>query len=96
MVLELRKLRVETVVCTLTQNSMVQSQPAEEKFECSYNNVQSTLGDGMTGSAGADLQTIKVKSNSSVDCADDLDHVVLRVRQGMLLSRCCFYVFWWS
>lgn len=64
-----------------------QSQPAEAKFECSYNNVQSTLGDSMTGSAGADLQTIKVKSNSSVDCADDLDHVVLRVRQGMLLSR---------
>ncbi|KAJ6861478.1 hypothetical protein NC651_037536 [Populus alba x Populus x berolinensis] len=78
--------KVETV-CTLTQNSMAQSQPAEAKIECSYNNVQSTLEDSMTGSAGADLQTIKVKSNSSDDCADDLDHVVLRVRQGMLLSR---------
>ncbi|KAH8483187.1 hypothetical protein H0E87_027817 [Populus deltoides] len=64
-----------------------QSQPAEAKVECSYNNVRSTLGDSMTGSAGADLQTIKVKSNSPDDCADDLDHVVLRVRQGMLLSR---------
>lgn len=64
-----------------------QSQPAEAKIECSYNNVQSTLEDSMTGSAGADLQTIKVKSNSPDDCADDLDHVVLRVRQGMLLSR---------
>lgn len=64
-----------------------QSQPAEAKVECSYNNVQSTLEDSMTGSAGADLQTIKVKSNSPDDCADDLDHVVLRVRQGMLLSR---------
>ncbi|XP_034888425.1 uncharacterized protein [Populus alba] len=79
--------KVETVVCTLTQNSMAQSQPAEAKVECSYNNVQSTLEDSMTGSAGADLQTIKVKSNSPDDCADDLDHVVLRVRQGMLLSR---------
>lgn len=78
--------KVETV-CTLTQNSMAQSQPAEAKVECSYNNVQSTLEDSMTGSAGADLQTIKVKSNSPDDCADDLDHVVLRVRQGMLLSR---------
>lgn len=64
-----------------------QSQPAEAKVECSCNNVQSTLGDSMTGSAGADLQTIKVKSNSPDDCGDDLDHVVLRVRQGMLLSR---------
>ncbi|XP_011001564.1 PREDICTED: uncharacterized protein LOC105108806 isoform X2 [Populus euphratica] len=64
-----------------------QGQPAEAEVKCSYNNVQSTLGDSMTGSAGADLQTIKVKSNSPDDCADDLDHVVLRVRQGMLLSR---------
>uniref|UniRef100_A0A6M2FB62 Uncharacterized protein n=1 Tax=Populus davidiana TaxID=266767 RepID=A0A6M2FB62_9ROSI len=64
-----------------------QSQPTEAKVECSYNNVQSTLEDSMIGSGGADLQTIKVKSNSPDDCADDLDHVVLRVRQGMLLSR---------
>lgn len=78
--------KVNAYVC-LDQNSMAQSQPAEAKVECSYNNVQSTLEDSMTGSAGADLQTIKVKSNSPDDCADDLDHVVLRVRQGMLLSR---------
>lgn len=78
--------KVNAFVC-LDQNSMAQSQPAEAKVECSYNNVQSTLEDSMTGSAGADLQTIKVKSNSPDDCSDDLDHVVLRVRQGMLLSR---------
>lgn len=82
-----------TVVCTLTQNSMMQSQPAEAKVDSSDNNVQITLGDSMTVSAGADLQTIKVKSNSPDHCADDLDHVVLRVRQRMLLSRCCLYVF---
>ncbi|KAJ6290759.1 hypothetical protein OIU78_026494 [Salix suchowensis] len=64
-----------------------QSQPAEAKVDSSDNNVQITLGDSMTVSAGADLQTIKVKSNSPDHCADDLDHVVLRVRQRMLLSR---------
>ncbi|XP_011001563.1 PREDICTED: uncharacterized protein LOC105108806 isoform X1 [Populus euphratica] len=78
--------KVNAHVC-LDQNLLVQGQPAEAEVKCSYNNVQSTLGDSMTGSAGADLQTIKVKSNSPDDCADDLDHVVLRVRQGMLLSR---------
>ncbi|KAJ6684229.1 hypothetical protein OIU85_007878 [Salix viminalis] len=66
---------------------MDQSQPAEAKVDSSDNNVQITLGDSMTVSAGADLQTIKVKSNSPDHCADDLDHVVLRVRQRMLLSR---------
>ena len=80
-----------TVVCTLTQNSMIQSQPAE--VDSSDNNFQITLGDSMTGSAGADVQTIKIKSNSPDDCADDLDHVVLRVRQRMLLTTCCLYVF---
>uniref|UniRef100_A0A6N2N763 Uncharacterized protein n=1 Tax=Salix viminalis TaxID=40686 RepID=A0A6N2N763_SALVM len=66
---------------------MDQSQPAEAKVDSSDNNIQITLGDSMTVSAGADLQTIKVKSNSPDHCADDLDHVVLRVRQRMLLSR---------
>ncbi|KAF9664085.1 hypothetical protein SADUNF_Sadunf17G0119500 [Salix dunnii] len=79
--------KVETAACTLTQNSMVQSQPAEAKVDCSDNNIQLTLGDSTTGSAGADVQTIKIKSNSPDDFADDLDHVVLRVRQRMLLSR---------
>ncbi|CAK7339016.1 unnamed protein product [Dovyalis caffra] len=79
--------KYETGFCTLTQNLMVRSQPAEVKAESSNDNVQSPLGDSMTGSAVADTQVIKVKSHIPDDFADDLDHVVLRERLRMLLPR---------
>lgn len=48
---------------------------------------QSSLGGSVSSSFGATVEALKLKINNSNDSVDDLDHIVLKERLRMLLSR---------
>ncbi|KAJ9147259.1 hypothetical protein P3X46_029437 [Hevea brasiliensis] len=57
------------------------------KVNRSFYSDQSLLGGSMIGSIGANVEELKLKINNSDDFVDDLDHIVLKERHRMLLSR---------
>ncbi|KAJ4833868.1 hypothetical protein Tsubulata_039778 [Turnera subulata] len=69
--------------CTTSGNQMLPTKSAEMKVE-SFDHPQNSIGGGLSGSAGADVHALKINDDVS---NDDLDHIVLKERQRMLLER---------
>ncbi|KAJ0043322.1 hypothetical protein Pint_18563 [Pistacia integerrima] len=80
--------KVSVSNCTSNENPASSSVPSEVKVENFGNHVFSSLGDGVNDFAGNDAPADKVTTNIPNDFAnDDLDHIVLKERQRMLLKR---------
>ncbi|KAJ0098428.1 hypothetical protein Patl1_21226 [Pistacia atlantica] len=80
--------KVSVSNCTSNENPASFSVPSEVKVENFGNHVFSSLGDGVNDFVGNDAPADKVNTNIPNDFAnDDLDHIVLKERQRMLLKR---------
>ncbi|GMN28462.1 hypothetical protein TIFTF001_002064 [Ficus carica] len=88
--------KFDSDICSLPQNSTLSEVTTQVKVEYS-DGVQHSMGGGTNGSSGADVPAISVKNEISDHIAydhlrdhvayDHLDHIVLKERQIMLLSR---------
>lgn len=91
--------KFDSDICSLPQNSTLSEVTTQVKVEYS-DGVQHSMGGGTNGSSGADDPAISVKNEISDHIAydhlrdhiayDHLDHIVLKERQIILFSRCCF------
>ncbi|XP_023887550.1 uncharacterized protein LOC111999650 [Quercus suber] len=73
--------------CTLHKSQTLLVVPAKIKVEHS-DNLLNSLGNGVNGFAGDDMSAVAVKTEIPSDFPDDdLDHIVLKERRRMLLSR---------
>uniref|UniRef100_A0A2N9ETB0 Uncharacterized protein n=1 Tax=Fagus sylvatica TaxID=28930 RepID=A0A2N9ETB0_FAGSY len=73
--------------CTLHKSQTLPVVPAKIKVEHS-DNLPNSLGDGVNGFVGADVAAVVVKNEIPSNFPDDdLDHIVLKERRRMLLSR---------
>ena len=72
-------------------SSMISEFSPRVQVEYSDNMLHS-VGGGINSSSTAGVQTMRVKSEICDDATNDhLDHIVLKERQRMLLSRCNIY-----
>ncbi|XP_057972257.1 uncharacterized protein LOC131160508 isoform X2 [Malania oleifera] len=76
----------DTVNVGTSLQSILPKIPAKIEVE-SCNNMVSSLGDGIFGPAGSDLQAVKFGNGITNDLVNELDHVILKERRRMLLSR---------
>ncbi|XP_024183117.1 uncharacterized protein LOC112188264 isoform X2 [Rosa chinensis] len=82
--------RIDVDSCTLPENPTLSEVSAEVKVAYP-DNMSSSFGDGMNGFAGSRVQTVMVKNEISMHSTyDHLDHIALKERQRMLLSRKLF------
>ncbi|KAJ4706882.1 NAC domain-containing protein 8 [Melia azedarach] len=82
--------KVEVSVSTLYKNTLLSDDSTEVKVENSDNIALSTLGNGVNDSSGVDAPADKVNNDAPNDLVDDdLDHIVLKERQRMMLKRGC-------
>ncbi|CAK9156035.1 unnamed protein product [Ilex paraguariensis] len=72
---------------TSLQHAMPPKCIVKVKVECTDNTLMSSLRNCLTGSSSVDTQAIKIKPEVPDDFLDDLDNMVLKERQKMLLSR---------
>lgn len=80
--------KVNVNVFSLTEHPTLSNISGKVKVELFDNNIVSLFGEQTSCSAGADLQAFKNRKESPHDLVnDDLDHIVLKERQQMLLSR---------
>lgn len=80
--------KVSISYCTSCENPESSSVPSEVKVENFGNHVFSSLGDGVNGFASVDALAYKGNNVITNEFADDnLDHIVLKERQRMLLTR---------
>lgn len=78
--------KIEVGSCTLPENPTLLEVSAEVMV--APDNLSSSFGDGMNGFAGSPVQAVEVKSEiSGHSTYDHLDHIALKERQRMLLSR---------
>lgn len=84
--------KLDANISTFPENSTLSEVPAIVQGGNSDNLLHS-MGGGITNSSSADVPTVKVDNWISDSIAHDyLDHIVLRERQRMLLSRCYSFV----
>ncbi|XP_044467479.1 uncharacterized protein LOC123197308 [Mangifera indica] len=80
--------KVSIGYCTSCENPASSSVPSEVKVENFGNHVFSSLGDIVNGFASVDAPADKGNNVITNEFADDnLDHIVLKERQRMLLTR---------
>lgn len=85
--------KVEVSVSTLYKNTLLSDDSTEVKVENSDNIALSTLGNGVNDSSGVDAPADKVNNDAPNDLVDDdLDHIVLKERQRMMLKRYHFFL----
>ncbi|KAL7230507.1 hypothetical protein ACSBR2_008895 [Camellia fascicularis] len=81
---------VEKVVASassLPESSMPLKYPVKLEVDYADNNLTSSLINGVEGSFGTYVQAVKIKTEIFDDFVDDLDHIVLKERRRLLLSR---------
>ncbi|XP_028055259.1 uncharacterized protein LOC114259441 isoform X1 [Camellia sinensis] len=81
---------VEKVVASassLPESSMPLKYPVKLEVDYADNNLTSSLINGVEGSLGTYVQAVKMKTEIFDDFVDDLDHIVLKERRRLLLSR---------
>ncbi|KAI8029995.1 hypothetical protein LOK49_LG01G02122 [Camellia lanceoleosa] len=81
---------VEKVVASassLPESSMPLKYPVKLEVDYADNNLTSSLINGVEGSLGTYVQAVKIKTEIFDDFVDDLDHIVLKERRRLLLSR---------
>ncbi|CAL5323692.1 unnamed protein product [Camellia sinensis] len=81
---------VEKVVASassLPESSMPLKYPVKLEVDYADNNLTSSLINGVEGSLGTYVQAVKIKTEICDDFVDDLDHIVLKERRRLLLSR---------
>lgn len=84
------KEKLDVNVCTLQKGQTLPVAPAKVKIEY-FDNLMNSSSSGINGFAGAGVSAVTVKNEIPSDFADDdLDHIVLKQRRKMLLSRCPF------
>uniref|UniRef100_A0A5B6ZK40 Uncharacterized protein n=1 Tax=Davidia involucrata TaxID=16924 RepID=A0A5B6ZK40_DAVIN len=79
--------KVDATASTLLQCSIPSKHPDNVKVEFIDNCLMSSLENVVKGSSGAAVQVIKIKTEIPNDFEDDLDHIALKDRRRMLLSR---------
>ncbi|GFY94112.1 hypothetical protein Acr_09g0005580 [Actinidia rufa] len=72
---------------TLAQCSMLSKYPVKVEVDYADNNLTSSPGRDVASSLDTDLQAVKIKTEIASDFEEDLDHIVLKERQRLLLSR---------
>ncbi|XP_057501287.1 uncharacterized protein LOC130785188 isoform X2 [Actinidia eriantha] len=72
---------------TLAQCSMLSKYPVKVEVDYADNNLTSSPGNDVVSSLDTDLQAVKIKTEIASDFEEDLDHIVLKERQRLLLSR---------
>ncbi|KAA8547704.1 hypothetical protein F0562_004133 [Nyssa sinensis] len=83
----LSEVNVDATASPLLQCSIPSTHPVNIKVEHIDNSLMSLSGNYVKGSSGADAQVIKLNTEIPDDFEDDLDHIVLKERRRMLLSR---------
>lgn len=81
---------VEKVVASassLPESSMPLKYPVKLEVDYADNNLTSSLINGVEGSLGTYVQAVKIKTEIFDDFVHDLDHIVLKERRRLLLSR---------
>lgn len=73
---------------TSLEDSVLPNYPVKVKALVTDNKIVNTLGNSVNTSFVEGLQAINVKSENPDDFLDDLDHIVLKERKRILLSRC--------
>lgn len=77
--------------CSLSKSQTLLVAPAKVKVEY-FDNLLVSLGNGINGLAAADVSVPIAQNEIPGDFIDDdLDHIALKERLRMLLSRCHFY-----
>uniref|UniRef100_A0A5B6ZMS7 Uncharacterized protein n=1 Tax=Davidia involucrata TaxID=16924 RepID=A0A5B6ZMS7_DAVIN len=79
-----RGAQVNEYICS---NSMPSEHPIKVKVDNIDNSPMSLLENGVNCSSLSDVQVVKVKNEIPDDFEDDLDHIVLKERRMMLISR---------
>ena len=67
---------------------MLSKYPIKVEVDYADNNITSSPGNDVACSLDTDLQAVKIKTEIASDFEEDLNHVVLKERQRLLLSRC--------
>lgn len=79
---------VNANVCTLSQDRTLPNLTVKVRVEYSDDDLMSPLGCDINSSIQTDMQGVKVEDEiPHAFAADDLDHIVLKERQKMLLPR---------
>ncbi|KAK9272068.1 hypothetical protein L1049_002437 [Liquidambar formosana] len=79
--------KLDAKICTLPQHPTLLKVPGEVKVDYFENNLMSSFGGGINDPAGDDVQAVRIKREIPDDSVDDLDNIVLKERQRMLLQR---------
>lgn len=86
--------KIDANICTLLEKSTLSVVPATIQVGNSTHLLHPmSMGGGIKSSSGSNFPTIKVENEFFDHIANDqLDHIVLKERQRILLSRCYFLV----
>lgn len=79
--------KVDARSSTLTPCSMLSKNTVKEEVDLVEHNLTNSRGNGMEGAPGSDVRGVRTRKEIADDFKD-LDHVVLKERRRLLLSRC--------
>lgn len=82
--------KVDALSRTLTPCSMLSKNTVKEEVDLADHNLTNSRGNGMESALGSDERGVKIRKEIADDFKD-LDHVVLKERRRLLLSRCCSF-----
>ncbi|KAH7851682.1 hypothetical protein Vadar_015304 [Vaccinium darrowii] len=78
--------KVDARSSTLTPCSMLSKNTVKEEVDLADHNLTNSRGNGLEGAPGSDVRGVKTRKEIANDFKD-LDHVVLKERRRLLLSR---------
>ncbi|KAG5534340.1 hypothetical protein RHGRI_022464 [Rhododendron griersonianum] len=81
--------KVDACSSTLTPCSVLSMYHVKAEVDYPDHNLITSQGNGVEGALGTELRAVNLRKEIADDLVDDLDHIVLKERRRLLLSRCC-------
>lgn len=81
--------KVDACSNILTPCSVLSMYHVKAEIDYVDHNLTTSRGNGVEGALGTEVRAVNIRKEIADDLEDDLDHIVLKERRRLLLSRCC-------